>query len=46
MDGKVDITCVGNKGIKVKTRTNTYGHLIAKGEYYKCKWRVTEVQYK
>jgi len=46
VDGKVDTTYVGNKEIKVKTRTNTYGHLIAKGEYYKGEWRVTEVQYK
>ncbi len=46
VDGKVDTTYVGNKEIKVKTRTNTYGHLIAIGQYYKGEWRVTEVQYK
>ena len=42
----MDTTYVGNKEIKVKTRTNTYGHMIAKCEYYKDEWRVTEVQYK
>lgn len=46
VNGKLDTTYVGNKEIKVKTRTNTYGHLIAKGEYVKGEWRVTEVQYK
>ncbi len=46
VDGKMDTTYVGNKEIKVKTRTNTYGHLIAIGQYYKGEWRVTEVQYK
>jgi len=33
------------KEIKVKTGTNTYGYLIAKGEYYKDEWCVTEGQY-
>nr|WP_279512573.1 hypothetical protein [Macrococcus goetzii] len=37
---------VGNKEIKVKTRANTYGQLIAKGEYYKDEWRLNEGQYK
>ncbi|WP_414049225.1 hypothetical protein [Macrococcus animalis] len=35
VNGKLDTTYVGNKEIKVKTRTNTYGHLIAKGSMLK-----------
>lgn len=46
VNGKMDTTYVDDKEIKVRTRTNTYGHLIAKGEYYKGQWHVTEVQYK
>lgn len=46
VDGKMDTTYVGNKEIKVKTKTNTYGHLIAIAQYYKGAWHVTEVQYK
>lgn len=46
VDGKMDTTYVGNKLIKAKTRTNTYGHLIVIVQYYKGEWRVTEVVYK
>lgn len=42
----MDTTYVGNKLIKAKTRTNTYGHLIVIVQYYKGEWRVTEVVYK
>lgn len=35
VDGKMDTKYVGNKLIKAKTRTNTYGHLIVKSESYK-----------
>lgn len=41
----MDTKYVGNKEIKLITRTNTYAHLIAKDEYYKDEWSVTEGQY-
>ncbi|WP_414054303.1 hypothetical protein ACMGE6_02285 [Macrococcus equi] len=46
VNGKNDTTYIDGIEHKVKTRTNTYGHLIAKGEYYRGQWHVTEVKYK
>lgn len=46
VNGKKESIYINDKDVKVKTRTNTYGHLVAKGQYIKGKWQVTEVKYK
>lgn len=46
VQGKLTTTLVDNKDVKVPTRTNTYGHLIVKGELVKGKYRVLKLEYK